>query len=135
MAPTSNSAKALQQNRPWPAVPKGITPVLPLPYTQKRKQQVAAREKAGEETAPPAIEKPPTPTPPATEIDLASTNGTSDNYGTDKVEESAEPLPESPAAPTSEVGQLETSVEEPEASTEEESTGEQTNFLFFYSSF
>ena len=132
MAPASNSAKALQQNRPRPAVPKMVAPVLPLPYTQKRKQQVAAREKAPEEAALPVVEKSPTPAPPATEVEPVSTNDTPDNNDTQKVDESAELSPASPAAPTSEVGQLETAVEEPEASIQEESTGEQRIFFLLF---
>lgn len=51
MAPPSNSAKALQQNRPRPVVPKTVVPAIPLPFLQKRKQQVAVREQAKEEPA------------------------------------------------------------------------------------
>jgi hypothetical protein len=49
MAPTSDSSKALHQNRPRPTVPKNIVPAIPLPYIQKCKQQQAARERAREE--------------------------------------------------------------------------------------
>ena len=131
MAPASNSAKALQQNRPRPAVPKTIAPVLPLPYTQKRKQHVAAREKAPVEAASPVIEQPRAPTPPATEVEPASSNGTPDSHDTQKEEEYAELSPASPAVATSEQGPLETAIEEPKASSQEESTGEQPSFSFF----
>ena len=91
MAPSSNSTKTLQQNRPRPTVPKAVIPAIPLPYIQKRRQQQAAREKATEE----AIEVPQTavveaqtsPTPPTTEIAPSIVNGSSDSHATEKIAE------------------------------------------------
>ncbi|KAG9238760.1 hypothetical protein BJ875DRAFT_532140 [Amylocarpus encephaloides] len=84
MAPTSISAKALQQNRPRPAIPKAIEPAIPLAYVQKRqKQQVAHARTLEKEAAPatiaalPAVEESPSPPSPISETVVA--NGSSSN--------------------------------------------------------
>lgn len=42
MAPTSNTAKGLQQNRVRPVVPRTVVPAIPLPFVQKRQKQQEA---------------------------------------------------------------------------------------------
>jgi hypothetical protein len=135
MAPVGNSAKALQQNRPRPAVPRAIIPAIPLPYVQKRQQQQeAARAKAREEAAAtPVVETPSSPTLPAIEATPTIVNGSSEN-APEKAEEIAELS--SPAAPATIEPVVEEEVREPagaeaETSRQEEIIGKQTlNFLF-----
>jgi hypothetical protein len=47
MAP-STSAQALQGNRPRPSANKRIIPAIPLPYIQKRKENIAAAARKSE---------------------------------------------------------------------------------------
>jgi hypothetical protein len=78
MAPPSNSPKAMQHSRSRPSVPKAIVPAIPLPYIQKRKQQVAAREKAKEDAQPgPVVEPQSSPTTTSTVVEPAVANGSS----------------------------------------------------------
>src|SRR5271155_601589 len=128
MAPTSNSAKAVQQNRPRPAVPKAIVPAIPLPYIQKRKQQVAAREKAKEEAStPPLVETPSSQTPPATDIIPATANDSPGSHIIQKEEEAIGSS--SPGIPALEDALLEAAVEEREISVQEESFGKHATSL------
>jgi hypothetical protein len=79
MAPINNSAKALQQNRPRPAVPKAIVPAIPLTYVQKRQKQQAARAKIEREEAPPAspiVAESPAPTSPISETVVVNGSST-----------------------------------------------------------
>lgn len=101
MAPASNPAKGLQQNRPRPTVPRPIIPAIPLPYVQKRKQQEAARAKAREEAAA-AVVEPPTSPQPKLDENTKIVNGSEDQESNTK-EEPTEPAvastPPTPAAP------------------------------------
>jgi hypothetical protein len=93
MAPASNSAKALQQNRPRPAVPRAVVPAIPLPYVQKRQQQEAARARAREEAATPTVVETPAPSSPASttaHISPAIVNGSSKGPTAGRPEESTE---------------------------------------------
>jgi hypothetical protein len=107
MAPVSNSLTGLQHNRPRPTVSKPIVPAIPLPYIQKRKQQLAAREKAKENIAPTPIVEPkssPTPPPssptppkssptsPPSEIVPTIVNGSVDTHVAEKAEEISAPV-------------------------------------------
>jgi hypothetical protein len=138
MAPSSNPAKGLQQNRPRPTVPRTIIPAIPLPYVQKRKQQEAARAKAREEASSVAVvEAPtsPTPTPKPAEETSLTVNGSEDQES-EKVDEPSEPAeastpatPVTPAAPADlpvkevEVVDENNTVAEAEVSSHEESEG------------
>ncbi|RDL41869.1 uncharacterized protein BP5553_01848 [Venustampulla echinocandica] len=93
MTPAGNSAKALQQNRPRPTVPRPIVPAVPLTYVQKRpKHQVtSAKPKAqedGVQAAPSATVVDEQPSSPITEATPAITNGT---LGVQAPEENKEP--------------------------------------------
>jgi hypothetical protein len=140
MAPASNSAKALQQNRPRPALPRTVVPAIPLPYIQKRQQQEATRAKAKEEATAPSVVETPTPSSPTTiaaNITPAIVNGSSDGHATEKPEETTEPAspitPATPATPALEEEELQQSeVEEPEVSAEDETTGKQMKFTPSY---
>ncbi|KAE9376995.1 hypothetical protein N431DRAFT_542445 [Stipitochalara longipes BDJ] len=126
MAPASNSAKALQQNRPRPAVPRTVVPAIPLPYVQKRQQQEAARARAREEAAAPTVVETPAPSSPASttaHTSPAIVNGSSKEQIAERPEESTEvaspTTPATPATPaleqssqTSEVGETEVSVQD-----------------------
>lgn len=91
MAPTTNSSKSVQHNRPRQAASKVIVPAIPLPYIQKKKQQLAAREKVKEEPAQAQIVEPePASTPPVAEIIPAVVNGSSDDHASDKTTEAPE---------------------------------------------
>jgi hypothetical protein len=107
MAPVSNSLTGLQHNRPRPTVSKPIVPAIPLPYIQKRKQQLAAREKAKENIVPTPIVEPkssPTPPPssptptkssptsPPSEIVPTIVNGSVDTHVAEKAEEISAPV-------------------------------------------
>lgn len=106
MAPTSNSATSLQQNRVRPAAARRVVPAIPLPYIQKRKQQDAALAKAQEEAAIPtpaeaaeAVEAPSSPTPPASETATPVINGPAE-HESEITESSVEPSPpQTPATP------------------------------------
>lgn len=136
MAPASNPAKGLQQNRPRPTVPRTIIPAIPLPYVQKRKQQEAARAKAREEASAAAVvEAPTSPEPKLPDESPLIVNGFEDQ-DSEKVEEPSEPAvastPATPAAPTAlpvEEAEVEenNAVVEGEVSSHEESQGEQTS--------
>ena len=84
MAPSSSSAKTLQQNRPRPTISKAIVPAIPLPYIQKRKLQQAAREKANAEavqaTQATVEETPISPRPPKIDNAPSVVNGSSDGH-------------------------------------------------------
>jgi 23S rRNA maturation-related 3'-5' exoribonuclease YhaM len=74
----------MQHSRARPSVPKAIVPAIPLPYIQKRKQQLVAREKAREdEKSAPTIEQssPPTVTEPVV------ANGSSVEHGDNNLNE------------------------------------------------
>jgi hypothetical protein len=88
-------------------VSKPIVPAIPLPYIQKRKQQLAAREKAKENIAPTPIVEPkssPTPPPssptppkssptsPPSEIVPTIVNGSVDTHVAEKAEEISAPV-------------------------------------------
>ncbi|CZR61233.1 uncharacterized protein PAC_11129 [Phialocephala subalpina] len=125
MAPQSNPAKGLQQNRPRPTVPRTIIPAIPLPYVQKRKQQEAARAKALEEASivPAVVDVPTSPTPPAVEPTPPIANG-SEEHTPEIAEESTESIATS-TLETSEGAPIEpieekSAVEEPHVSADEE---------------
>jgi hypothetical protein len=141
MAPSSNSAKALQQNRPRPTVPRAIIPAIPLPYVQKRQQQEAARAKAKEEAAAavvtPVVETPSSPSPPASETTPAVVNGSAEEHTSDvseisiKTEEVHEPAsPTTPATPATPAVEKE-NVDVEEHEVQEETHGKQTISLSF----
>lgn len=110
MAPTSNSATVLQQNRLHPTVARRVLPAIPLPYIQKRKQQEAAktkakardREQAQAATPVPVeieIETPPPQTPPTSQITPGAVNEPQEHHS-EIVESSVEPsLPDTPLTP------------------------------------
>lgn len=85
MAPTSISPKptGMQHTRSRPSVAKVIVPAIPLPYIQKRKQQVPARRNAQEDTPPAPVSDPqPSPTPPPAAIaEPVVANGSSVEHG------------------------------------------------------
>lgn len=89
MAPTTNSPKAIQHSRSRPSVPKAIVPAIPLPYIQKRKQQVAALEKTKENAQPaPAVDpQQSSPTTPPAVVEPAVANGSSVEHSDDKPKE------------------------------------------------
>ncbi len=132
MAPASNSAKALQQNRPRPAVPRAVVPAIPLPYIQKRQQQEAARAKAKEEVTVPTVVETPTPSSPTTTASPAIVNGSSNGHSAAKPEGTTEPTspitPATPATPALEEDSQQSELEEPEVSAEDETTGEHNIF-------
>ena len=121
MAPTTNSAKALQQNRPRPAVPRAVVPAIPLPYIQKRQQQDAARAKAKEEAAAPTVVETPTPSSPASTTENtapAIANGSSGGHKAEIPVENSRPAspmtPTTPATPALDEQSEQTEIEEPE---------------------
>ncbi|TAQ86725.1 hypothetical protein B7494_g4932 [Chlorociboria aeruginascens] len=126
MAPTGNSAKAFKESRPRPAIPKTIVPAIPLPYIQKRTQQVAAREKIQQAAPSPVVEttiSTPTP-PPVVESSPVIANGSSNTRIPEKTTDLAVPLsPGSSGAPAVQEESREQEVEEPEASGQEETPG------------
>ncbi len=126
MAPATTPAKALQQNRPRPAV-RTVVPVIPLPYIQKRQQQEAARAKAKDEAAaPPAVvETPHSPTESTAEITPPIANGSSDGQSSEKAEEAIEPAsPSVVATPSTPVTEdYKTALEEPETAVKKETSG------------
>jgi len=133
MAPASNSAKALQQNRSRPAVPRAVVPAIPLPYIQKRQQQDAARAKAKEEVVAPTFVQTPTSSPSSitTNITPAIVNG-SDSHAAAKTETSIEPAsPVIPATPATLALEKEShsEVEAAQISAGEETTGAQTKIF------
>ena len=139
MAPATNSAKALQQNRPRPAVPRTVVPAIPLPYVQKRQQQEAARARAREEAAAPTVVETPEPSSPASttaHISPAIVNGSSKSHAAERAEESTEvaspTTPATPATPALEESSQASEVEETEASVQDTTTGEQTKFATPY---
>lgn len=90
MAPTSNSPKAVQHTRSRPSVTKAIVPAIPLPYIQKRKQQVAARQNAKEDAQPAPVTEPQTSqAPPPAAAEPAVANGSSTGYGDIEAQESS----------------------------------------------
>jgi len=135
MAPTSNSAKAMQHNRPRPTVPKPIVPAIPLPYIQKRQQQLAARENAKEEAAQTqVVEQQSSPAPSLPETAPATVNGPSDTHSTEKSEEGDGAAGKAlardevkPTIPVQERGELRgvSNREESEASVQEKASGKQ----------
>jgi hypothetical protein len=119
MATTTNhvAARALQQNRPRPALPKNVVPAIPLPFIQKRQQQQAAR-RAKEEAAKLEIMKASSPTPPAEPSEMV--NGTSEELVPEMVaEDDTKESPASPATPSTPAAE-DTPVAESELQTEEE---------------
>ncbi|KAH8665872.1 hypothetical protein BGZ60DRAFT_432052 [Tricladium varicosporioides] len=128
MAPTSNPAKALQQNRPRPAVPKTIEPAIPLTYVQKRQRQQVARTKAKEEELPPTpvAEEPASPAP-VTEINTIAPNELVEKKAHEPetpatTESTLSSLPETPAAEEDDVEPVaESAKAEPEIIVAEES--------------
>jgi hypothetical protein len=135
MAPASNSAKALQQNRPRPAVPRTVVPAIPLPYIQKRQQQDAARAKAKEQAAVPTTVETPEPSSPCSttaHISPAIANGSSERSTAEKPEEhieSASPMtPATPATPALEESSQQSELGENEVSIQDMTTGKQTEF-------
>jgi hypothetical protein len=139
MAPASNSAKALQQNRPRPAVPRTVVPAIPLPYVQKRQQQEAARARAREEAATPTVVETPAPSSPASttaHISPAIVNGSSKGPTAGRPEESTEvgspATPAAPATPALEESSQTSEVGETEVSVQDTTTGEQTGFTTPY---
>lgn len=114
MAPTTNAAKGIQQNRSRP-VSKMVTPAIPLPYVQKRQQMqrakdeaaaAAAKAKAREEEE--ALQTPDSPqvaeisTPPHTAATPSIVNGSSDRQSVKADEISAPTSPEPIAESTPE---------------------------------
>ncbi|PQE20976.1 topoisomerase ii-associated protein [Rutstroemia sp. NJR-2017a BBW] len=82
MAPTNNSAKALQnRSRPAVALPKAIVPALPLAYGRNHQKKTPARE-TGKENAPPATapaeSTAPVAAPPTTNVSPSMVNGTNE---------------------------------------------------------
>ena len=123
MAPTSNSSKLVQHNRPRQATPKAIVPAIPLPFIQRKKQQLAAREKAKEEAAQTQIVEPePEVTPPVAEIIPAVVYGSFEDYAVDKVVEAdeVEELVESPEPAVSPTPIVEEEAQEVEETANEE---------------
>jgi hypothetical protein len=101
MAPTSNSPKAMQHTRSRPSVPKAIVPAIPLPYIQKRKQQVAARQNAKErekeDAQPaPATEPQSPPAPPPAVVEPAVANGSFVEHGDSEPKEASEETSNTP---------------------------------------
>jgi hypothetical protein len=138
MAPASNSAKALQQNRPRPAVSRTVVPAIPLPYVQKRQQQEAARAKAREQAATPTVVETPEPSSPSSttaHISPAIVNGSSERSTVEKPEEhteSASPMtPATPASPPLEESSHQSELGENEVSVQDTTAGEQTEFTPF----
>ena len=136
MAPATAPAKALQQNRLRPAIPRAVVPVIPLPYVQKRQQQEAARARAKEEFAapPPVVEALRSSTPLSANIIPPVANGSSDGQVSEKADEVAEPAsPSVVAAPSIPVTEEHrTASEELEVAVEEGTSGKQiTRFLPF----
>lgn len=132
MAPASNSAKALQQNRPRPAVPRTVVPAIPLPYVQKRQQQEVARARAREQASTPTVVETPaasSPTSTTTQITPAVVNGSSERPVAEKLEESTEPaspmMPATPTTPALEVSSQQSDLAETELSAQ--TTGDLTN--------
>jgi hypothetical protein len=90
MAPISNSPKAVQHTRSRPSVTKAIVPAIPLPYIQKRNQQVAARQNAKEDAQPAPVTEPQTSqAPPPAAAEPAVANGSSTEYGDIEAQESS----------------------------------------------
>ncbi|PQE19885.1 hypothetical protein CJF31_00006393 [Rutstroemia sp. NJR-2017a BVV2] len=82
MAPTSNSAKALQnRSRPAVALPKAIVPALPLAYGRNQQKKTPARE-TGKENVPPATAPAESTAqaaaPPTTNVSSSMINGTNE---------------------------------------------------------
>jgi hypothetical protein len=139
MAPASNSAKALQQNRPRPTVARAVVPAIPLPYIQKRQQQEAARAKAREEAATPNVVGTPAPSSPAstaTHTAPAIVNGSSKGDASEKPEESIESsspaTPATPATPALEESSQQSEVGETEVSVQDATPGKQTESSHVY---
>ncbi|EHL03181.1 hypothetical protein M7I_0691 [Glarea lozoyensis 74030] len=126
MAPINNSAKALQQNRPRPAVPKAIVPAIPLTYVQKRQKQQAARAKIEREEAPPAspiVAESPAPTSPISETVVVNGSSTLEKDEPTQAEQTEENESE-PEAQAEAVPEPEPEVEaQPELDTSVESAG------------
>ena len=89
MAPTSKASKLVQHNRPQQAAPKAIVPAIPLPFIQKKKPQLVAREHAKEETVQKQIVEPePEPTLRIAEVVPTVVNGSLHEQTVNKVVES-----------------------------------------------
>lgn len=97
MAPPADAAKALQSNRQRPST--RVVPAIPLPYLQKRKQNIPTPKKVEEETALPVAETPTSLSPAAADLSpVVNTNGVSDDA--DAGSEVIEPItPITPATP------------------------------------
>lgn len=140
MAPTDNSPKAMQHSRSKPSVPNAIVPAIPLPYIQKRKQQVAAREKAKEDAQPaPVAEPQSSPTTTSTVVEPAVANGSSGEHETSKPEEARQEIsketsntPEQvlPVINSNGEQSRETASQEPTAPSHEETPGKLSSFHF-----
>jgi hypothetical protein len=136
MAPINNSAKALQQNRPRPAVAKAIVPAIPLTYVQKRQKQQIARAKVEPEEVLPASpvvaespasqsSAPQSPVPQSPKSEIIVANGTSSLEKEEHVKAQQIEEQESSVASTSSVSAEEVteSAEESVTLVEEEPTG------------
>ena len=137
MAPATNSAKALQQNRPRPAVPRTVVPAIPLPYIQKRQQQEAARAKAREQAATPIVVESPAPSSPSSQnaqITPAIANGSSEQQIAEKQEETTQPAspitPAPPATPAMEESSQQSELEVSVVSVQDTTTGKQTDSTY-----
>jgi hypothetical protein len=129
MAPINNSAKALQQNRPRPAIPKAIVPAIPLTYVQKRQTQQVVRAKVQQEEvlpASPPVAESPAPASPISETVVA--NGTSSLEVEEPTQAETLGEPESPLASVASVSAEEPAepAEQRPALVEEEPSGKQT---------
>ena len=137
MAPATNSAKALQQNRPRPAVPRTVVPAIPLPYIQKRQQQEAARAKAREQAATPIVVESPAPSSPSSQnaqITPAIANGSSEQQIAEKQEETTQPAspitPAPPATPAMEESSQQSELEVSVVAIQDTTTGKQTDSTY-----
>jgi hypothetical protein len=136
MAPATNSAKALQQNRPRPAVPRAVVPAIPLPYIQKRQQQEAARAKAREQAAT-LVESPvpSSPSSPNAQIAPAIVNGSSEQQIAERPEEITQPAspitPATPATPAVEESSQQSELEESVVSVQDTTTGKEMDSTCF----
>jgi hypothetical protein len=138
MAPATNSAKALQQNRPRPAVPRTVVPAIPLPYIQKRQQQEAARAKAREQAATPTVVESPAPSSPSSpnaQIAPAIVNGSSEQQIAERPEEATQPAspitPATPATPAVEESSQQSELEESVVSVQDTTTGKEMDSTCF----
>jgi hypothetical protein len=116
----SNSAKALQQNRQRPAVPKQkqIVPAIPLSFVQRRQKSQPAPAKPKEEIAvsPPPVVDEPSPSP-TIQPEVAVVNGSTQSENLEDTNESASTS--APETPATEEETTESAVAQSEASVHE----------------